>query len=46
LQGRVYYRKRMTGKVSRALQGELNAFLGVWLRNLRAQGHRLVPERD
>ncbi|HSL82748.1 MAG TPA: DUF1249 domain-containing protein [Thermoanaerobaculia bacterium] len=27
------------------LKRELNAFLGVWLRNLKAQGHRLVPER-
>ncbi|HSL85097.1 MAG TPA: DUF1249 domain-containing protein [Thermoanaerobaculia bacterium] len=28
------------------LKRELNAFLGVWLRNLKAQGHRLVPERE
>ncbi|HSL84023.1 MAG TPA: DUF1249 domain-containing protein [Thermoanaerobaculia bacterium] len=28
------------------LKRELNSFLGVWLRNLKAQGHRLVPERE
>jgi uncharacterized protein YqiB (DUF1249 family) len=27
------------------LHRELNAFLGIWLRNLKAQGHRLVSER-
>jgi uncharacterized protein YqiB (DUF1249 family) len=27
------------------LKRELNAFLGTWLRNLKAQGHRLVSER-
>jgi uncharacterized protein YqiB (DUF1249 family) len=34
------------GKVVPRLKRELNAFLGVWLRNLKAQGHRLVPERE
>lgn len=33
------------GKVVPRLKRELNAFLGVWLRNLKAQGHRLVSER-
>jgi hypothetical protein len=33
------------GMVSPRLHRELNAFLGVWLRNLKAQGHRLVSER-
>lgn len=28
------------------LRSELNSFLGLWLRNLRAQGHRLVESRD
>ena len=32
------------GMVSPRLHRELNAFLGVWLRNLKAQGHRLVSE--
>jgi hypothetical protein len=30
------------GKVVPRLKRELNAFLGVWLRNLKAQGHRLI----
>jgi hypothetical protein len=30
------------GMVNPHLQRELNAFLGTWLRNLKAQGHRLV----
>lgn len=34
------------GKVVPRLKRELNAFLGVWLRNLKAQGHGLVPERE
>jgi hypothetical protein len=29
----------------RALLRELNAFLDAWLRNLKAQGNRLVSER-
>jgi hypothetical protein len=33
------------GKVVPRLKRELNSFLGVWLRNLTAQGHRLVSER-
>lgn len=33
------------GLVVPSLHKELNAFLGVWLRNLKAQGHRLVSER-
>jgi uncharacterized protein YqiB (DUF1249 family) len=33
------------GKVVPRLKRELNSFLGVWLRNLKAQGHRLVSER-
>jgi uncharacterized protein YqiB (DUF1249 family) len=33
------------GMVSPRFHRELNAFLGVWLRNLKAQGHRLVSER-
>jgi hypothetical protein len=28
------------------LKRELNAFLGVWLRNLKAQGHRLIPDTE
>ena len=32
------------GRVSPRLHRELNAFLGVWLRNLKAQGHGLVSE--
>jgi hypothetical protein len=28
------------------LKRELNAFLGVWLRNLKAQGHRLVRDTE
>jgi hypothetical protein len=27
------------------LKRELDTFLTTWLRNLKAQGHRLVPER-
>lgn len=34
------------GMVVPRLKRELNAFLGVWLRNLKAQGHRLISERD
>ena len=34
------------GKVVPRLKRELNAFLGVWLRNLKAQGHRLVSESE
>ena len=34
------------GMVSPRLHRELNAFLGVWLRNLKAQGHRLVSDAD
>jgi uncharacterized protein YqiB (DUF1249 family) len=34
------------GKVVPRLKRELNAFLGTWLRNLKQQGHRLVPERE
>lgn len=34
------------GKVVPRLKRELNSFFGIWLRNLRAQGHRLVPERE
>ena len=34
------------GKVVPRLKRELNAFLGTWLRNLKAQGHRLVPDTD
>ena len=34
------------GKVVPRLKRELNAFLGVWLRNLKAQGHRLVSDTD
>jgi hypothetical protein len=34
------------GKVVPRLKRELNAFLGTWLRNLKVQGHRLVPERE
>ena len=33
------------GMVAPRLHRELNDFLGVWLRNLKAQGHRLVSER-
>ena len=33
------------GMVSPRLHRELNSFLGVWLRNLKAQRHRLVSER-
>jgi hypothetical protein len=33
------------GKVVPRLKREMNAFLGVWLRILKAQGHRLVSER-
>jgi uncharacterized protein YqiB (DUF1249 family) len=33
------------GKVVPRLKRELNSFLVVWLRNLTAQGHRLVSER-
>ena len=40
---RVYPEPR---KVVPRLKRELNAFLGTWLRNLKAQGHRLVPEPD
>jgi uncharacterized protein YqiB (DUF1249 family) len=34
------------GMVNPRLQRELNAFLGTWLRNLKAQGHRLVPDAE
>ena len=34
------------GKVVLRLKRELNAFLGVWLRNLKAQGHRLLPDTE
>jgi uncharacterized protein YqiB (DUF1249 family) len=34
------------GMVNPRLQRELNAFLGTWLRNLKAQGHRLVRDTD
>lgn len=34
------------GKVVPRLKRELNAFLGVWLRNLKAQGHRLVSKPE
>jgi hypothetical protein len=34
------------GMVSPRLHRELNAFLGVWLRNLKAQGHRLASKTD
>ncbi len=34
------------GKVVPRLKHELNAFLGTWLRNLKAQGHRLVRDTD
>jgi hypothetical protein len=34
------------GMVHPRLQRELNAFLGLWLRNLKAQGHRLVRETE
>jgi uncharacterized protein YqiB (DUF1249 family) len=34
------------GMVSPRLHRELNAFLGVWLRNLKAQGHRLVRDGE
>ncbi len=32
------------GKVVPRLKRELNSFLGTWLRNLKAQGHRLVRD--
>ena len=32
------------GMVVPRLKRELNAFLGTWLRNLKAQGHRLVGD--
>jgi uncharacterized protein YqiB (DUF1249 family) len=34
------------GKVVPRLHRELNAFLGTWLRNLKAQGHRLLPDTE
>ena len=34
------------GKVIPRWHRELNAFLGTWLRNLKAQGHRLVRDTD
>jgi uncharacterized protein YqiB (DUF1249 family) len=34
------------GKVVPRLKRELNAFLGTWLRNLKAQGHQLIPSTD
>jgi len=34
------------GMVNPRLQREPNRFLGVWLRNLKAQGHRLVPNTE
>jgi len=34
------------GKVAPRLKQELNAFLATWLRNLKAQGHRLVPNTE
>ncbi len=34
------------GKVVPRLKHELNAFLGTWLRNLKAQGHRLLPDAE
>ena len=34
------------GKVVPRLHRELNAFLGTWLRNLKAQGHRLIAETE
>jgi hypothetical protein len=34
------------GKVVPRLRRELNEFLTTWLRNLEAQGHRLLPEPE
>jgi uncharacterized protein YqiB (DUF1249 family) len=34
------------GKVVPRLKRELNSFLGTWLRNLKAQGHRRVRDTD
>lgn len=34
------------GMVVPRLKRELNSFLGTWLRNLKAQGHRLVRGTD
>jgi hypothetical protein len=34
------------GMVVPRLKRELNSFLGTWLRNLKAQGHRLVPDTE